>query len=381
MKMNRRILITFLLGVSFVFFACAQKKENSDAKTNAKTQQSGTSSSSENSSPSQSPTITHTGEIYNVTFSTGEGAGKEPQPLWKKSGDAVVLPGPDGMTAPKDMEFDRWLADDGKKVAAGSDYRITNNVTFTAQWRVSPVSLRTDVEQMTKDIATVNTKIKILAVAEFLLLVASILLFVFTKKKYKKDINELKQKTRDLDVRLSNVPKNQNASSYSSSPPDNGAAFQKIEKRLDEFEKLYELQKKLNDEFQKRAEKSESSYIPPARPPSTLSPIEAYNAWAANPVSSLPTAFTYLEGDMRMREEQNLKPTANESMWITNKDGSQKYLFPNPNLFDQMTDLKDTYKIDISELKPKGQNRIRIITPCKLSDNGFIVHKGELELL
>jgi hypothetical protein len=109
--------------------------------------------------------------------------------------------------------------------------------------------------------------------------------------------------------------------------------------------------------------------------------VSEYNEWAKNPVSSLPVAFTYLEGDMRTRQEQSFKITARESIWITNKNGRPRCLFPNPRLFDQMTDLNDIYKMDMSKLRSKGSNRIRIITPCMMSDKGFISYGGELELL
>jgi hypothetical protein len=367
MKMNKRILLIFLLGVSFVFFAIVQ---SCNGKANA------------NRAPPDGNTTK-----YTVTFDVGTETGEAPKTEQIESGGEITLHEPENVTPPTNMEFGGWYLDDNTR--ASSPYRITKNIKLTAKWEEPRSRLKIyeienieyKIENMEKDNKTINDNIKDMkdgnTIFAIVLLFVVIFSFFIIKKKY----NELKQKNSDLDNRLSNVSKNQNTPSDSNRTSDNGDAFQKIEKRLDEFEKLYELQKKLNDELQRRLEKPESSYIHPARPLQTLSPVEAYNEWAAKPVSHLPAAFTYLEGDMRMREEQNLKPTANESMWITNKYGSQKYLFPNPNLFDQMTDLKDIYKMDLSKLKAKGQNRIKIIKACEMSDKGFISYGGELELL
>ncbi|MDR2194421.1 MAG: hypothetical protein LBP19_08155 [Treponema sp.] len=109
--------------------------------------------------------------------------------------------------------------------------------------------------------------------------------------------------------------------------------------------------------------------------------ISAFNAWAANPGTKLPNEFYYLEHDMRVRREQPLTPSAMETKWISNKNGSKKYLFPNPNSFDQMTDIKELYNMDLTKLRSKGQNKIRITEPCEMSGSGFINYPGELTLL
>lgn len=230
------------------------------------------------------------------------------------------------------------------------------------------------------DNGTMDYKTWIPAVASTVLLIG--LLFVIAKR-HKKYIYKLNDKidgfASEIYTQLSDIkgikPQIIPYSSYPDSTELKNVeqALAKIETRLEKVETSIKYSEKRAPE--------PLPISPPAQAPSTLSHIEAYNAWAANPLSRLPVAFTYLEGDMRMREEQNLKPAANESMWITNKYGSQKYLFPNPNLFDQMTDLKDIYKMDLSKLKAKGQNRIKIIKACEMSDKGFISYGGELELL
>jgi hypothetical protein len=110
-------------------------------------------------------------------------------------------------------------------------------------------------------------------------------------------------------------------------------------------------------------------------------PVSVFNRWAANPVTPLPAAFSYLKGDMKIRTNQSIVETAAESKWIYNRDGAKKYLFPNPKFFDQMTDISELYKMDQSLLKAKGQNKIHVGTPCEITGNGYINYPGDLTLL
>jgi len=108
---------------------------------------------------------------------------------------------------------------------------------------------------------------------------------------------------------------------------------------------------------------------------------EAFNLWAANPVGPLPEAFYYINGDIKIRTKREIKESAEETKWITNRNGTKKYLFPNPNSFNQMTNIPELYTMDQSKLKGRGQNKIKIITPCEMTKDGFVEFAGELELL
>jgi len=77
-----------------------------------------------------------------------------------------------------------------------------------------------------------------------------------------------------------------------------------------------------------------------------------------------------------------LEESTNEnSKWITNREGTKKYLFPNPNSFTTLTDITGLYDMDLSRLRDKGQNKVKITKPCEMEPNGFIWEKGELQLL
>jgi hypothetical protein len=113
-----------------------------------------------------------------------------------------------------------------------------------------------------------------------------------------------------------------------------------------------------------------------------LDVTEAFNSWADDPLGPLPTeAFYFIVGEMNIRTKRQIMESAKETMWITNRTGMKKYLFPNPNLFNQRTNILELYKMDQSKLKGKGQNRIKIITPCEMTKDGFVEFPGELELL
>jgi len=112
-----------------------------------------------------------------------------------------------------------------------------------------------------------------------------------------------------------------------------------------------------------------------------LDVIDAFNSWAANPFDPLPEAFYYIDGEMKIRTKREIKETAEEAKWITNRSGTKVYLFPNPNLFNQMTNILELYKMNQAKLKGRGQNRIKIITPCEMTKDGFVEFAGELELL
>ena len=109
--------------------------------------------------------------------------------------------------------------------------------------------------------------------------------------------------------------------------------------------------------------------------------IIKFNNWACNPYTAIPGGFTCLSGDFRIRTQQELTETSKETKWITNRIGKNKYLLPNPNYFDQMTNITELYKMNLTMLKVKGKNKIKIISPCEISSSGFIEFAGELQIL
>jgi seryl-tRNA synthetase len=108
--------------------------------------------------------------------------------------------------------------------------------------------------------------------------------------------------------------------------------------------------------------------------------IARFNNWASVPQNRLDTNFMYVSGELKIRQIQTLTESTNETRWIKNRTGKKHYIFPNPCLFDEMTDISEFYKINGS-LGPKGQNKLKIIKPCEISETGFIEYPGELELL
>ena len=109
--------------------------------------------------------------------------------------------------------------------------------------------------------------------------------------------------------------------------------------------------------------------------------INSFNSWASSPDIVLPRDFSYVTGDFKIRtNQQDFEETREETKWIINRKGAKIYLLPNPNSFDQMTNL-DLYEMDLNMLKGKGKNKIRIITPCEISSSGFIEFKGKLQIL
>jgi uncharacterized protein YjdB len=135
-----------------------------------------------------------------------------------------------------------------------------------------------------------------------------------------------------------------------------------------------------------RLKKLDTSSSQPASitPTAHLTPVDAvdeFNVWAANPSTKLPSGFYYLSEDMRIRTIHSITESASETKWISNKNGNQKYLFPNPNFFNVNTDINEFYKMDMAMLRSKGQNKIQITTACEMSEKGYINYPGELKLL
>ncbi|GMO52841.1 MAG: hypothetical protein Pg6C_19030 [Treponemataceae bacterium] len=149
--------------------------------------------------------------------------------------------------------------------------------------------------------------------------------------------------------------------------------IEKLQKMFDEF--AYEIKT-----ISSRIEKFEK----PEKPDQTASAdiiISKFNSWASNPFVPLPQAFSFLAGEFRIRTSRQLQSTPEETGWITNREGLKKYLLPNPNSFNQMTNILELYEMDQNMLKEKGKNKIKIITPCEMANNGFINMPGKLQIL
>jgi hypothetical protein len=110
--------------------------------------------------------------------------------------------------------------------------------------------------------------------------------------------------------------------------------------------------------------------------------VEAFNAWAKNPVSFLPSQFNYAEGDLKLREKQNIQfSSAKNATWIINKSGPIKYLFPNPNAIDQVGGKIDALYTVTGNRRARGQNKVNIQNACVIREDGWIEYKGALSLV
>jgi len=111
--------------------------------------------------------------------------------------------------------------------------------------------------------------------------------------------------------------------------------------------------------------------------------VDSFNNWAREPTLSLPAAeFNYAEGELKLREKQVITKTSNSnSLWIINKSGTKKYLFPNPNMIDQIGGTIDAIYGVKGKRRAKGQNKVCIQKACEIKEGGWIEFKGELVLL
>ena len=158
----------------------------------------------------------------------------------------------------------------------------------------------------------------------------------------------------------------------------------KLEEELRERERERERQRNKQAEEDRRKQE-ETERIIKDMETGRKDPVEMFNTWALNPLPPLPEPyFCYLKGEPKLRKEWAMIPAdaSQKTNWITNKYGNKKYLFPNPNTFDQFTDITEFYKMDLALLKSKGNNRIKITDACEMAAaTGFINFSGKLELL
>jgi hypothetical protein len=110
--------------------------------------------------------------------------------------------------------------------------------------------------------------------------------------------------------------------------------------------------------------------------------IEAFNDWARDPQSSMPSKFRYADGELKLREKQTINNTGNKnSLWILYESEQVKFLFPNPNAIDQIGGDVDTLYTVTGTRKARGQNRVFIQKACEIKKDGWIEYKGALNLL
>ncbi|MDR1030188.1 MAG: InlB B-repeat-containing protein [Treponema sp.] len=76
------------------------------------------------------------GTTYTVHFDPGEGSGTAPDSQSVTSGDSIPLPDQGNMTPPSGKIFTGWKTGD-QTYNVDDSYRVTSNITFTAQWAVS----------------------------------------------------------------------------------------------------------------------------------------------------------------------------------------------------------------------------------------------------
>jgi uncharacterized repeat protein (TIGR02543 family) len=281
---------------------------------------------------------------------------------------------------------------------------IYSDKTFYARWTPRPEKilqaiseLKADFQQTKEYIDVANAKagkyffwliISCSAIA-FLILLFGILLLLFTAKNrgLKKELTKivskddlktvceeigfiksltLKINDRGLPAQMANVAPTRDTSTY---------VIDKIKKDNALLEEENRRLKGQINELQEERRTSDNIAS------GVLDPKDVFNGWAANPVNPLPRAFYYtnLPKQLQIRTVQNFSSTSDEqALWITNYEGSQKYLFPNPRVIDQMTDISTFYKGGTGFMKGKGQNRFRIIKACEMNPNGFIEFPGEM---
>ncbi|GMO69858.1 MAG: hypothetical protein Ta2A_18260 [Treponemataceae bacterium] len=289
----------------------------------------------------------------------------------KNSGDAAID------AVGKIADIDQTLVDAKKKieeVAQTIQNEINNEKHGNSDTEVNgdePV-LDVAIEEIENLKKTIFLR-SVIAIALFFVVIAVIVLLFF--KKLNATIEKLEDKLKkmkgDLELQLGDFKQNSSTANHTPDP----YGMQQMSRRIADVED--QLQKIKNQQ------KQEQAVQPPAEPVlrQTGNPVADFNAWAANPVSRLPSGFHYVIDDIRiLTTYQNIKSGA-ETKWISNESGAQKYLFPNPTLLNQMSDIGEFYTMPPSGFNAKGQNRINITKPCEMTNTGYITYRGELRLL
>ena len=280
-------------------------------------------------------------------------------------------------TSSQEDEFQGKLGDDTDDQ---SSYKDLNNKKERPQKTKSTGIKRIDLKNLLEKLEKIPILV-VLGISLFTLIIAIIALLSTNgnKKKIKDEIerrmssiDELKNEQKDLAEQIRQSI--------------NSAPLESFTTRINGLEEQIE---NLEGKFrQQQIETSTKANIPininVSKEEDLSSPeriLSCFNDWASNPHTKLPQAFYYIKGDVKIRTNMQLLESDMPTKWIVNRICDKKYLFPNPNTFDDRTDIKQIYDMDLKALKPKGQNRIKIIKPCEMTDKGFIEFKGELQLL
>jgi len=180
--------------------------------------------------------------------------------------------------------------------------------------------------------------------------------------KYKIKLEQLVSENNDLktDIRY-----------YKSQIDQLNSEKSELKTRIEQLKTVYFEQQKMIPKQRPEPEKKPIS--------SGNNKIQVFNQWAAEPSGKIPPGFSYVCGELKRRMNQTFELVSVPAKWIV--DNENKILFPNPNFLDEVTDISEFYAMDVKLLKPKGRNRIRIVTPCEIVEDGFIRFAGELEII
>jgi uncharacterized repeat protein (TIGR02543 family) len=333
---------------------------------------------------------------YTVTFDTD--GGEPPINDMEVEYNKPIVPFPS--LSKSDHQFLGWSKASNEVAIFDENTPIKGDITLYAKWK--PFSdflaeLQQAVDKHTNDtkegIASIQSHNKLLLLAGgitalFLVLLSifSVLTFLWAKKDRKKIQTELaaiKDKQSSNEGTLSEIHTKIKRLADLLDKWELSNTRYTSSTRHDDIPKINEAAERQAAELEKeRNRQNEDEKTSADIANGRVSPKDAFNSWAANPASPLPKAFYYIAGDvLEVRTNFTINESSNpESKWIVNREGTTKYLFPNPNTFNQITNLS-LYDMNNEKLKGRWQNRIRIIKACEIKDGGFIEFKGELEIL
>lgn len=282
--------------------------------------------------------------------------------------------------------FVDWVDVDDKKISG--EEIVKSNVEYFAKWEFDAETVVSTIESL-KDRLTNYSFIFCISAGALLLFIAALfmLMMIKTKSLVKKVRSEIKQSVFELtekqraaeknnEARFYNLEKNvtrNNETPRTAPTQDNSAQYQREIANLQNEKRMLE---------EKNRALNESKNIADGIASGALDPLSIFNEWAASPSGALSKdSFYYISGGTpKIRSEQNLSESAEETACITNRAGAKKYLLPNPRLLDDRSNITLFYT-NGSGFKGKGQNKIRITKPCEIGNAGYIQYPGELAIL
>jgi hypothetical protein len=286
----------------------------------------------------------------------------------------------------KHWKFLGWIDDAQNNI--DKNKLVTDNTTYFAKWDF-------DDEEVCKTITSLENRIMglesmrlkaMLGIAFFVLVIIVLMIITLATKASKKKQQQISQKFNDFETKYGRELGMLKEPRTSSSTDVNQFLLPRVnglEQRIQEMERGKNSIAVSSTHSPMRQESAPvTKPYPQPIQNGSVNPLVVFNAWAANPGGELPSILYYMKGEPRIRVTQQLpESTTGPTKWISNRTGSKKYLLPNPNLFDDRTDISELYKMDMGSLKPKGQNKVKAIDPCEMSDTGFINYPGKLQLL